>query len=386
MENWINQLQNKVDSLEKLRKFIILTEEEAEAIKTLNARWGTTPHFASLMDPNDPACPIRRQIVPSLKEQDNRYGIANYLVWKENRANHEDRPDCIARQYYDRIAFLVTDLCASYCRHCFRKEVVVNRELKLRLDVAEGLQWIQDHNEIRDVLITGGDPFILSDEKIEYLIRRLREIPHIQMIRFGTRMPIVLPQRITPSLKKALGGYHDVPIWVNTQCNHPKEITARTAKAVYDLISCGINVGNQAVLLKGINDDVETFRDLHQRLLAVRIRPYYVFHCQYAPGIDHFRTPIEKGIELMRDALCGHTSGLAMPFYVVSTNIGKIPMMADNYFVKKTEEEVILRNYNGKLTTLPNIIDSKECQRECIKLPGCAEGDSATAFDGNLSY
>ena len=355
MEQWKSQLMGSVNSLDRLKKYINVTPEEEEAISTLNTTWGTTPYFASLMDKDDPNCPIRRQVIPSLKEKENKYGVKNYLVWKENRATDEVRPDSIARQYHDRVAFTITDICANYCRHCFRKELVVDRDLKLRFDVEEGLSWIREHKEIRDILITGGDPFILSDDKIEYVIRKIREIPHVEMIRFGTRTPIVLPQRITSGLKKILKGYHRVPIWVNTQCNHPKEITDKTAKAVFGLLSCGVNVGNQAVLLKGINDDVETFRALHQKLLAVRIRPYYVFYCEPAPGIDHFRTPVEKGAELIRDALRGHTTGLAQPMYVVATNIGKIPLMPDYYIMGKTEKEYTLKNYQGKITMWPNM-------------------------------
>ena len=355
MEDWIEQLQNSVNTLDRLKAVVNVSSEEEEAITTLNTKWGTTPYFASLMDPDTPDCPIRKQVIPSMKETENRYGIPNYLIWEENRDTVEIRPDCIARQYRDRIAFTVTDICATYCRHCFRKELVVDRDLKLRFDWEEGIEWIREHEEIRDVLITGGDPFILSDQKIEYLIRRLREIHHVEMIRFGTRTPIVLPHRITNGLKKILSSYHRVPIWVNTQCNHPKEITEKTARAVFDLLSCGVNVGNQAVLLKGINDDVETFRKLHQKLLAVRIRPYYVFYCEPAPGIDHFRTPVEKGAELIRDALQGHTTGLAQPMYVIATNIGKIPLMPDYYIIEKNEKEYTLKNYQGIYTTWPNM-------------------------------
>lgn len=355
MEEWVEQLQNSVNTLDRLKEYINVTPEEEKAITTLNTKWGTTPYFASLMDRDDPACPIRRQVVPSLKEKENRFGIPDYLIWKENRATEEVRPDSIARQYHDRIAFTVTDVCAIYCRHCFRKELVVDRDLNLRMDVDEGLQWIGEHNEIRDVLVTGGDPFILSDDKIEYIIRKLREIPHIEMIRFGTRTPIVLPHRINDGLKKVLSGYHRVPIWINTQCNNAREITEVTGRAVYDLLACGVNVGNQAVLLKGINDETETFRELHQKLLTIRIRPYYVFYCEPAPGIDHFRTPVEKGAELIRDAIRGHTTGLAQPMYVIATNIGKIPLVPDYYIVEKSEEEYKLRSYKGMLTTIPNI-------------------------------
>ncbi|MBW2041808.1 MAG: KamA family radical SAM protein [Deltaproteobacteria bacterium] len=355
MEAWMEQLQESVDTLDRLKTMINVTAEEEYAIAALKTRWGSTPYFVSLMDRDDPGCPIRKQVIPSLKEKENVHGIPNYLIWKENRDTEEIRPDSIARQYNDRIAFTVTDMCANYCRHCFRKELVVDRDLKLRMDVEEGLRWIRKHEEIRDVLITGGDPFILSDDKIDYLIRKLREIPHIEMIRFGTRTPIVLPQRITTGLQRVLEGFHRVPIWVNTQCNHPKEITEETARAVYDLLRCGVNVGNQAVLLKGINDDVQTFKALHQKLLSIRIRPYYVFYCEPAPGIDHFRTPVEKGAELIRDAIRGHTTGLAQPMYVIATNIGKIPLMPDYYIVDKDEKEYTLRNYQGKLTRMPNI-------------------------------
>ncbi|MBF0427291.1 MAG: KamA family radical SAM protein [Magnetococcales bacterium] len=356
MNEWRDQLKHHVNTLEKLEQFIKVTPGEREAILAhKNTRWGTTPYFAALMDKEDPSCPIRMQVIPSLLEHQNQFGMEGYLVWKENRSTQEIRPDSIARQYRDRVAFAVTQTCGIYCRHCFRREMTIDKVLKLRLDVDEGLLWITQHPEIRDVLITGGDPLLLSDDEIEYLIRKLREIPHIEMIRFGTRLPIVLPHRITESLTKRLAGYHKVPIWINTQCNHPKEITEHTARVVYDLATCGINVGNQAVLLKGINDTVEVFRELHQQLLKIRIRPYYVFYCESAPGIDHFRTPLEKGAELIRDALRGHTTGLAQPLYVVATNIGKIPIVLNDGIVSKDEQKYILKNHDGRFTELPVI-------------------------------
>ncbi len=355
MEEWKLQLQNSVNTLERLKKFINVTPEEEKAIATLKTKWGTSPYFASLMDKDDPNCPIRKQVLPSMQEVVNKFGIENYLIWKENRDTEEVRPDSIARQYDDRVAFTVTDVCVNYCRHCFRKELVVDKDLQLRMDVEEGLAWIREHKEIRDVLITGGDPFILSDDKIEYVIRKLREISHLEMIRFGTRAPIVLPQRITDGLRNVLSVYHKIPIWINTQCNHPNEITDQTAEAVFKLLTCGVNVGNQAVLLKGINDDPDTFRRLHQKLLTVRIRPYYVFYCEPAPGIDHFRTPVERGAELIRDTLRGHTTGLAQPIYVIATNIGKIPLMPDYYIVGKDDKEYTLRNYKGITTKWPNM-------------------------------
>ena len=259
------------------------------------------------------------------------------------------------RQYRDRVAFTVVDVCANYCRHCFRKEVVVSRQLELKFDVDEGLDWISEHKEVRDVLITGGDPFLFTDDQIAYLVDSLRAINHIEMIRFHTRAPVVLPQRVTPGLLDVLKGFHRVPIWLNIQANHVREITEQTARAVYDLMGCGINVGNQGVLLKGINDDVQSFRELHQKLLSIRVRPYYIFYCEPAPGIDHFRTPVVKGAELIHDALQGHTSGLAVPRYVVATNIGKIPLMPDYYIVDKKEDHYVLQNYQGKRIEWPEM-------------------------------
>ncbi len=353
MEEWVRQLQGSVNTLEGLREYIDITPEEKQAIEETKTKWGTTPYFASLMDRDDPECPIRRQVLPSLEETRDRYGMANYLIWKENRTPEENRPDSIARQYRDRIAFTVTNICAIYCRYCFRKEIVLSNDIDLRFDVKEGLQWLREHEEVRDILITGGDPFLLSDKKIEYLIRELRDIPHVEMIRFGTRLPVVLPHRITDGLKGVLGGYHRVPIWVNTQFNHPREITEEAAKGIYELLTCGVNVGNQAVLMKGINDDVDTFRKLHQKLLAARVRPYYVFYCEPAPGTHHFRTPIEKGAELIRDALRGHTTGLATPMYVVATNVGKIPLMPDYYIKERRSDEYTLINYRSETVKLP---------------------------------
>ncbi|KXS43071.1 MAG: lysine 2,3-aminomutase [Methanolobus sp. T82-4] len=354
-EEWKNQIKNQINTLEQLEEIINVTDSEREAIETLNTRWGTTPYFASLMDKDDPNCPVRKQVVPSLNEKHNEYGMKDYLVWKENRATEEVRPDSIARQYKDRVAFTVLQQCGIYCRHCFRKELVVDDDLKLDFNVDAGIEWIREHPEVRDVLVTGGDPLLLSDEQLEYLIDSLRSIPHVEMIRIGSRLPIVLPHRITDKLKEILGGYHEVPIWLNTQCNHPKEITDKTRRAVYDLVTSGVNVGNQAVLLKGINDDALVMRELHQKLLSARIRPYYIFYCEPAPGIDHFRTPVEKGAELIRDGLRGHTTGLAQPMYVIATNVGKIPLMPDYYIMGKDEEKYTLRNHRGEITEIPNI-------------------------------
>ncbi|MEW5908826.1 MAG: KamA family radical SAM protein [Thermodesulfobacteriota bacterium] len=322
MEEWFEQIHNSVNTVERLSSFISVTDDEKNAIHLTRTRWGTTPHFASLMDKDDPECPIRRQVIPSMEEV-RSMPLNGAEKPHEYQRDTEDMPGSILRKYPDRVAFLVTDRCAGYCRYCFRKDMVMNPDRRVRLNVDEGLRWIQKNREIRDVLITGGDPFILSDDRIEHLVRKLREISHVEMIRFGTRTPILLPQRITAKLKKAIGGFHRIPVWVNIQCNHPKEITGETARAVYDLISWGINVGNQAVLLKGINDDLETFTLLHRKLLSVRVRPYYLFHCEPAPGNHHFRTRVAAGIELIRKGLYGHASGLARPMYAIDSEDGK---------------------------------------------------------------
>jgi len=354
-DEWEWQLKNRVNSLERLREFANLTPQEEEAVIATKGTWGATPYYASLMDRDDPSCPVRRQLVPTMAEQLHQHGIENYLIHKENRATDEKRPDSIARQYHDRIAFTVTQVCTIYCRFCFRREMVLDDKTELHMDVDEGLRWIREHKEIRDVLVTGGDPFHLSDEKIEYIARKVQEIPHVGMMRFGTRSVIALPHRITPGLKKVLSGNHRVPIWINTHCNHPKEITEYTKKAVYELLSCGVNVGNQMVLLKGINDDIQTFQELHIKLVQTRIRPYYVFYCEPVPGSDHFRTDLLKGRELIEKGLRGLTTGLAQPHYVIATDIGKINLMDDKNIVSIDEKEYVLRNYKGETTSIPAI-------------------------------
>jgi lysine 2,3-aminomutase len=200
---WQGQIKNMVNSLEKLNQYIDITPDEEEAIKTLNMRWGTTQYYASLMDRDDPDCPIIKMVIPSMKEDENEHGIPNYLVFKENREKTDrfgedgKRPDSVARQYDDRVAFTITDVCPSYCRYCFRREAVIDQELRLRFDADEGLEWIRNHEEIRDVLLTGGDPLMLSGKDIKYLIDSLRSIPHLEMIRIHTKIPITCPQRIT---------------------------------------------------------------------------------------------------------------------------------------------------------------------------------------------
>jgi lysine 2,3-aminomutase len=316
------------------------------------------------MDPDDPNCPIRQQTIPSFSEEGIEFERENYLYWKENRKedggtsrfSDDGRPVSIARQYKDRIAFTVLDSCPVYCQFCFRTEATQHKQKDLRFapHVKAGFEWIANNPEIRDVLVTGGDPLTLSDKKIEEIIETLRAIPHVEIIRFGSRVPVALPQRITPSLMKILSGYHRVPIWINTHFNHPKEITEASAKAVYDLLSCGVQVGNQTVLMKGVNDDEKVFVDLNKKLLTIRVRPYYLFYCEAAPGAGRFMTTVERGSELIQ-ALRGHTTGLAQPMYVLATRIGKINLGPGSSIVKKDETEYTLRNHLGDTTKIPVI-------------------------------
>ena len=328
----MKQLKYRIHTLPRLKSVISLSPREEAALSAMSWRWGTTPYFASLMDKRDPDCPIRKQVLPSMEEVRALDALPSESFMKGDKngndpvsplASSKATPRCIDWKYPDRVAFLVSNRCASYCRFCFRKLHVMTKTKSRALNLEAGLHWIRKHRMIRDVLITGGDPFVLPDARIEELVRRLREIRHLEMIRFGTRVPIVLPQRITPSLCRILGKHHRVPLWINIHCNHPREITPHTAKAVYALVASGIHVGNQAVLLKGINDDEAILRHLHQKLLSIRVRPYYLFHCEKAPGNEIFRTSGAQGERLLNRALSDRTTGLARPLWAVETKRGK---------------------------------------------------------------
>ncbi len=361
---WKAQLHEMVKTEDQLRSYIDLTPEEIRDIQKAKEKkitWGATPYYTSLIDPNNPNCPIRKQIIPCFCNEGSAFEVPNYLIWKENRIKEENdlfgndgRPKSIGRQYKDRIAFTILDSCPVYCQFCFRKEVTQFKQKELRFapHVKAGLEWIARHTEIRDVLVTGGDPLILGDNKIDEIIQKLRQIPHIEIIRFGTKVPVALPQRVTPSLMKILSGFHRVPIWINTHFNHPSEITAASAKAVYDLLSCGVQVGNQSVLLKGINDNPKVFIELQQKLLSIRVRPYYLFYCEAAPGAGRFMTTVEKGVELIR-ALRGHTTGLAQPMYVLATKIGKINLGPGSSIVSRNESLYTVKNHRNETFSIP---------------------------------
>ena len=343
--SWIWQHSHSINSWDQLSRFIQLSADElhsAELKKALPIR--ITPYYASLMDPEDSLDPIRRTMVPVYNE---------LILSPEEMAdplgeeNQSPVPQLVHR-YPDRVLFLTTGVCAAYCRYCTRSHMVSKKD-KVHSRIAEwdtALDYIRMHPEVRDVLLSGGDPLTLTDARLEYLLSRLRAIPHVEIIRIGTKVPVVLPQRITPSLVKMLKKYH--PLFMSIHFTHPQEITPEVEFACNSLANAGIPLGSQTVLMKGINDEVETMKNLYHRLLKVRVRPYYLYQCDPIPGSAHFRTPVEKGLEIIR-GLRGYTSGYAIPHLVIDApgGGGKIPILP-NYIDEKTEEGYVLKNYQGK--------------------------------------
>lgn len=345
--DWHWQVRNRLVTLEDLREAVELVPEEEEGIRRClrMLRMAITPYYAALMDPADPRCPIRRQAIPTAQELERSPG-------DEDDPLHEDVDSPVpglTHRYPDRVLFLVTDQCAMYCRHCTRRRLVgaTDRARPAHL-VERALAYIAANPSIRDVLLSGGDPFLLDDDRLEYIIRRLRAIPHVEIIRIGTRTPVVCPQRITPGLARMLGRYH--PLFVNVHFNHPREVTPESARACAILADAGIPLGNQTVLLRGINDCPVVMKDLMHDMLKLRVRPYYLYQCDPIPGLEHFRTPVAAGLEIM-ELLRGHTTGMAIPTYVIDApgGAGKIPVMPQ-YLISQSEDRVVLRNYEGVIT------------------------------------
>ncbi len=346
--SWTWQMGARIRDLEALARWVRVSEDEARAIEDLSRRFRfvITPYYASLMDPDDPSCPIRRQVVPSTLEGEDDAGLADPL----DEVAHSPVKNVI-RVYPDRIAFCVNNECALYCRYCLRKRMVgeegwsmKKRELELALD------WIERTPEIRDVLLTGGDPLTYSDERLDWLLTRLRTIPHVEIVRLGTRLPVTLPFRVTDELCAMLARHH--PVWVNTHFNHPKELTDEAADACAKLLAAGIPVGNQSVLMRGINDDVDTMKTLCEGLVRMRVRPYYCYQAQLLEGTGHFRVPIEDGLAIFR-ALRGRTSGFAIPQYVLDTPHGKVPL--DHAFARGRDgDDFVVETFDGTLWREPN--------------------------------
>jgi len=353
--DWRWHLKNRISSVEQLRKLIRLTDAEAEEMEKVARHFplAISPYYASLMDPEDPTCPIRRQVVPSGEELRDPFGVPDPMAELSQSPVRN-----VIRIYPDRVAFAVFDVCPVFCRFCFRKRLFdpgTDPPPPGFLD--EGIGYIADTPEVRDVLITGGDPLMATDAWLERLLSRIRAIPHVEIIRLGTRMPVALPQRITPDLCRMLERFH--PLWINTHFNHPKELTPEAAQACDRLTRAGIPLGNQTVLLKGINDDPGVMRQLVHGLLKMRVRPYYLFQCHLVEGTRHFRTSIEKGIEITR-LLRGHTSGMANPLFIVDTPRGKVPILPRAGLVGREGDEVVLETYEGLVWREWNPQDGKD--------------------------
>ncbi|MAI78223.1 MAG: arginine 2,3-aminomutase [Deltaproteobacteria bacterium] len=351
LEDWQDpgwQMRNRIRSADELSRWIQPTPEEVSAIEELSThfRFVITPYYASLMDPDDPNCPMRRQVVPRPVELADAAGLSDPL----NEVEHSPVKNVI-RVYPDRIAFCVNNECALYCRYCLRKRMVGDEDWTMRKRELEmALEWIAATPEIRDVLLTGGDPLIFSDRRLEWLLKRLRSIPHVELIRLGTRLPVTLPFRVTDELCSMLEQYH--PIWVNTHFNHPSELTADAAAACDRLLRAGIPVGNQSVLLQGINDSLEVMQRLCETLVRMRVRPYYVYQAQLLEGTEHFRVPIEEGMSLFR-GMRGRTSGFAIPQYVLDTPHGKVPL--DYPFARGREgDDYVVEAWDGAIWREPN--------------------------------
>ncbi len=362
--DWQWQVRNRITDVETLGKIIKLTDEEKENIgEVLNKfRMGITPYYASLMDPEDPKDPIRMQAVPTIME--THKSSADLL---DPLAEDEDSPvPGITHRYPDRVLFLITDQCSMYCRHCTRRRFAGQKDSgvpKDRIDM--GIEYIRNTPQVRDVLLSGGDALLVSDSRLEYIISELRKIPHVEIIRIGTRTPVVMPMRITDELVNMLKKYH--PIWLNTHFNHPREITPDSIEACRKLADAGIPLGNQSVLLRGINDCPHVMKELVHGLVKMRVRPYYIYQCDLSMGIEHFRTKVSKGIEII-EALRGHTSGYAVPTFVVDApgGGGKIPVMPQ-YVISQSPTKVVLRNYEGVITTYT---EPQYIEEEC-NCPAC---------------
>lgn len=348
-EDWRWQIKNRIHTFEALSKILMLTPQEEEGIKKSNGRlsMAVTPYWVTLMDQNDPECALRKQAVP--RQEEFQFGHNEYV---DPCAEDRDSPVTgLVHRYPDRVLLLVTEQCALYCRHCTRRRLVGERETHAlnasTIDAA--IAYIRSDRKIRDVLISGGDPLMLDDDQLEFILSRLAGIPHVEFVRIGTRVPVTLPQRVTEALVSMLKKYS--PVWMSIHFNHPKEVSRRCKAACDMLASTGIPLGSQTVLLKGINDKPYIMKKLMHELLKVRVRPYYIYQCDPVKGTAHFRTPVAVGINII-EKLRGFTSGYAVPTYVVDApgGGGKIPV-GPNYLLSQDKGKHTLRNYKGKIYT-----------------------------------
>jgi len=342
--DWKWQIKNRINTLEEISKYVHLTKEEKKGlVLTERLAFAITPYFLSLIDPFDPNCPIRKQCIPTSNE-----GVATEFDYNDPCAEEKDSPvPGLVHRYPDRVLLLVTDECATYCRHCTRRRTTGHAKHVMTSKMLEKvIKYLTDNPAIRDVIVSGGDPLTLSDEKLEMILSSLKKVPTVEVIRIGTRVPIFLPMRISESLVTMLKKYN--PVWMSIHINHPKEITADVKKALARLADAGIVMGSQTVLLKGINDTPEAMKKLCLEVMKNRVRPYYIYQCDPAIGTSHFRASIEKGINIV-SKLRGFISGYAVPTYVIDApgGGGKIPI-SPKYVVEKQGKKWTLKNFLDK--------------------------------------
>ena len=350
------QLRNRVTTLEQLEQHLVLSEVERAGVLLSGDRlaMAITPHFFNLISADDPECPIRRQVIPRIEETLDDPGEMADPCGEDA---HMPVPGLVHR-YPDRVLFLVTDRCASYCRYCTRSRVVSGvGEQELHTEFEAAFRYLERHTEVRDVLLSGGDPLLFSDARLEAILSRLRAIPHIEFLRIGSRVPIFLPQRITPDLCAMLRRHH--PLFLSVHTNHPRELTTEVRNALGRLADAGIPLGNQAVLLRGVNDDPATMKSLMHKLLMCRVRPYYLYQCDLIKGSSHLRTSVSRGLDII-ESLRGHTTGYAVPQFVMDApgGGGKVPLNPD-YFLMKDEQRTLVRNYEGKVFEYPEFSASE---------------------------
>jgi lysine 2,3-aminomutase len=353
--DWHWQLKHRITTPEQLQQLMpVLTSEESAGVELANHKLALaiTPYFFNLIDPADEHCPIRQQVIPRIEE-------THTAPWEMSdpcgEDSHSPVPGLVHR-YPDRVLFLVTDRCASYCRYCTRSRLVSNATgYDFHPEFDRQIAYIAQHPEIRDVLLSGGDPLLLSDEKLGRLLSRLRAIPHIEFLRIGSRIPVFLPQRITPELCAMLKKFH--PLFMSIHSNHPRELTVEVRDALGRLADAGIPLGNQSVLLEHVNDDAEIMKAHVQKLLMCRVKPYYIYQCDLISGSAHLRTSVRKGLEIM-ERLRGHTTGYAVPTYVIDApgGGGKVPVSPE-YVLSRNADRVVIRNYEGKIFEYPEDLD-----------------------------
>jgi len=348
--DWKWQIRNRVETLDELKAHLPLTSCEEDGVTDClkSLRMAITPYYLSLIEVENLSDPIRKQAVPTSLELELAHGDMSDPLLEDTYSPVRG----LTHRYPDRVLLLTTDQCSMYCRHCTRKRFAGQTDAAQPISqIDNAIKYIAKHPEIRDVVLSGGDPLLMSDDRLENIIKSLRAIPSVEIIRIGTRTPVVMPQRITPELVSMLKKYQ--PIWINTHFNHPLEFTPESTQACAMLADGGFPLGNQSVLLAGINDCIHVMKELVHKLMINRVRPYYIYQCDLSEGIAHFRTPVSKGIEIV-EGLRGHTSGLAVPVFVVDApgGGGKIPVMPQ-YLISQSPIAAVLRNYTGNSFTYP---------------------------------